>query len=57
MILWTIQHQGAYEMLLKKGYPRVEEKYLPTMMSGMIACCSDGTRPIIFKIERIDYDD
>ncbi|MCC8028034.1 MAG: TIGR04076 family protein [Clostridium sp.] len=21
----------------------------------MIACCSDGTRPVIFKIERIDY--
>ena len=23
----------------------------------MIACCSDGTRPVIFKIERIDEDD
>lgn len=23
----------------------------------MIACCSDGTRPVIFKIERIDVDD
>ena len=22
----------------------------------MIACCSDGTRPVIFKIERIDGD-
>ncbi|MCL2221312.1 MAG: TIGR04076 family protein [Oscillospiraceae bacterium] len=22
----------------------------------MIACCSDGTRPVIFKIERIDCD-
>lgn len=22
----------------------------------MIACCSDGTRPVIFKIERIDYN-
>lgn len=21
----------------------------------MIACCNDGTRPVIFKIERIDY--
>jgi uncharacterized repeat protein (TIGR04076 family) len=21
----------------------------------MIACCSDGTRPVIFSIERIDY--
>ena len=22
----------------------------------MIACCSDGTRPVIFKIERMDYE-
>ena len=22
----------------------------------MIACCSDGTRPVIFKIERLDYN-
>ena len=21
----------------------------------MIACCNDGTRPVIFKIERLDY--
>ena len=23
----------------------------------MIACCSDEIRPVIFKIERIDYED
>jgi len=23
----------------------------------MIACCNDGTRPVIFKIERIDIED
>lgn len=23
----------------------------------MIACCNDGTRPVIFKIERIDVED
>lgn len=23
----------------------------------MITCCNDGTRPVIFKIERIDIDD
>ena len=23
----------------------------------MIACCNDGTRPVIIKIERIDEDD
>ena len=22
----------------------------------MIACCNDGTRPVVFKIERIDYE-
>lgn len=22
----------------------------------MIACCSDGTRPVIFKIERMDIE-
>lgn len=22
----------------------------------MIVCCSDGTRPVVFKIERIDYE-
>ena len=22
----------------------------------MIACCSDGTRPVFFKIERVDYE-
>ena len=21
----------------------------------MIACCNDGTRPVIFKIQRMDY--
>lgn len=23
----------------------------------MIACCNDGTRPVIFKIERLDVED
>lgn len=23
----------------------------------MITCCSDGTRPVIFKIERLDYEE
>ena len=22
----------------------------------MVCCCSDGTRPVIFKVERIDYE-
>ena len=24
--------------------------------NAMITCCNDGTRPVIFKIERIDYE-
>ena len=27
---------------------------IPLDEKMMIACCSDGTRPVIFKIERID---
>lgn len=27
---------------------------LCTIGQMMIACCNDGTRPVIFKIERID---
>lgn len=27
-----------------------------TNENEMITCCSDGTRPVIFKIERIDYE-
>ena len=23
----------------------------------MITCCNDGTRPVIFKLERIDVED
>ena len=23
----------------------------------MIACCNDGTRPVVFKIERIDVEE
>ncbi len=33
---------------IMKGWMREE--------NTMITCCSDGTRPVIFKIERIDYE-
>lgn len=33
---------------IMKGWMREE--------NTMIACCNDGTRPVIFKIERIDYE-
>ena len=32
---------------IMKGWMKAE--------NTMIICCSDGTRPVIFKIERIDY--
>ena len=31
------------------------QAWLMSRMDEMITCCSDGTRPVIFKIERIDY--
>lgn len=34
---------------LMRGWAREE--------STMIACCSGGTRPVIFKIERIDEEE
>ena len=27
-----------------------------TQENTMITCCNDGTRPVIVKIERIDYE-
>jgi uncharacterized repeat protein (TIGR04076 family) len=35
--------------LIMKGWTNYEKM--------MIAACSDGVRPVIFKIERIDEDD
>lgn len=28
---------------------------ITVLESTMITCCNDGTRPVIFKIERIDF--
>ena len=39
----------------KKIYPELQEKYCADPKAG-ICCCSDGTRPVIFKIERIDEE-
>ena len=40
------------------------QPFSPSFMKGwmereneMIACCSDGTRPVIFRIERINYEE
>ena len=39
---------------------RLSEKcarFLTVPERVMIACCNDGTRPVIFKIERIDIEE
>ena len=54
------------EFILKRT-PHAVSRYVYTALQGgsimkgwtnddriMIACCNDGTRPVIFKIERID---
>ena len=65
-----MKHKIKVTVIDKKLYPELQEKYCAgpkglqggSIMKGwmkeentMITCCSDGTRPVIFKIERIDY--
>lgn len=51
--LWDAVSRYIYAGLqggsLMRGWMREE--------STMITCCSDGTRPVIFKIERIDEEE
>ena len=55
------------DTFLLKRTPQQDDCYVYTALQGgsimkgwtnddrmMIACCNDGTRPVIFKIERID---
>lgn len=42
-------YAGLQDGSLMRGWMREE--------NTMIACCSDGTRPVIFKIERIDGEE
>lgn len=41
-------YTGLQGGAIMKGWMRDE--------NTMITCCNDGTRPVIFKIERIDYE-
>ncbi len=64
-----MHYQCKVTVIDKKCYPELQQQYCADKNSGpcpcynvedekvMIACCSDGTRPVIFKIERIDVDD
>lgn len=56
-----MEHRCKVTVLDKKLYPELQGG---SIMHGwmkddrvMIACCNDGTRPVIFKIERIDVDE
>ena len=42
-------YTGLQDGSIMKGWMKKENE--------MISCCSDGTRPVIFKIERIDYEE
>ena len=44
MIIWMIVNIDKENRMM---YTRDDDRM-------MIACCNDGTRPVIFKIERID---
>lgn len=50
MVLWYYKNGYVYTALqggsIMKGWTNDDRL--------MIACCNDGTRPVIFKIERID---
>ena len=57
---------GSPEQILEAGQKMYNElspetaKFMRGWMKDervMIACCSDGTRPVIFKIERIDVEE
>lgn len=67
MGLNTLVHtSGDANAVLRRGMGRHFPLYLrgaSGRMNGwmkreneMIACCSDGTRPVVFKIERIDCE-
>ena len=51
-VAWECISRYIYAALqggsIMDGWTRDEKK--------MIACCNDGTRPVIFKIERIDFE-
>ena len=61
-----IQHRHYQLMSMKEAWDAIS-RYVYTALQGgsimhkwtndermMITCCNDGTRPVIFKIERID---
>ena len=60
VVAWTHSCFGVWDAISRYIYTGLQGG---SIMKGwmkheneMICCCSDGTRPVIFKIERIDED-
>ena len=65
-----MKHQVTMTVIDKKLFPELQERYCADKQAGacpcynmrgwlereneMVCCCNDGTRPVIFKLERID---
>lgn len=49
-----MKHKVKVTVLDKKLYPELQQQYCAVPCSGVCPCCNDGTRLVIFKIERID---
>lgn len=45
-----------FPLYLRGASGRIHHERLDEARKRMIACCSDGTRPVVFKIERIDCE-
>ncbi len=52
-----MKHRVKVTVLDKKLFPELQQQFCANPSSGACSCCNDGTRPVIFKIERIDYED
>ena len=50
-----MKHKVKVTVIDKKLYPELQQQYCEDPDSGVCACCNDGIRPVIFRIERIDY--
>ena len=45
---WTAIHQDVTAMMFGADYPWIEKH------GTAITCCTDGLRPVIFKVERVE---
>ena len=52
-----MEHRVKVTVLDKKLFPELQAQYCAVLDSEKCPCCNDGTRPVIFKMERIDIGD